>query len=139
VWGGKHKGEKEQMAGSNNNNNARAQKGGGAAEVAGSSKKATSAFLGSEVRLALDDGRYLTGLIASFQGNGDLILLNVTEFREFTAEMNHGVKETGIKQSGLVAIPFHHIVTMHKRVDGHVPITDHINERLAQQQSIAEN
>ncbi|CUG93262.1 Hypothetical protein, putative, partial [Bodo saltans] len=80
--------------------------------------------------------RYFTGIVASFQGNGDLVLLSAVEFREFSDAANNGVKETGIKQSGLLAIPFAHISTMHKRLDGHLPVSEHINNRLMQQQQL---
>jgi small nuclear ribonucleoprotein (snRNP)-like protein len=98
--------------------------------------KPVNPFIAKEVRVGLKDGRYFTGIVASFQGNGDLVLLGAVEFREFSDSANNGVKETGIKQSGLLAIPFTHIATMHKRVDGLLPVSEHINNRLMQQQQM---
>lgn len=114
------------MAGTNNNNSKKS--------APESPPKPVSDFLGKEVRVGLKDGRYFTGIVASFQGNGDLVLFNAVAFREFSEASNNGVKETDIKHSGLLAIPFVHVTSLHKRVEGHTPISEHItNRRLAQQ------
>lgn len=90
-------------------------------------------FLGKELRIGLEDGRIIVGVLASFQGNGDMIVMNPTEFREFTAEMNHGVAETGVKQSAMTAIPFKYVVSMHMRKAGVPSVSEVVATKMQQQ------
>lgn len=95
--------------------------------------EAEAPFLKKEVRLELADGRVVVGTVVSFLGSGDMVLMEVTEFRSFTADENHGVAETCIRQMSLMAVPFHCIVALHERKPGHATIMETVSQKVRQQ------
>jgi small nuclear ribonucleoprotein (snRNP)-like protein len=70
-------------------------------------------FIDQEVRVALSDGRTMTGTIVAYLGSGDLILANVVETLPLKAE-----KKSDQDINRLISqmtVPFRHIKGMQKR------------------------
>lgn len=75
-----------------------------------------SAFLGKELRVGISDGRVDVGTLVAFQGSGDLLLEHVCEERR----LKDGL--VMVRRLNLLAIPFKHVTSLHRRKDGETPL-----------------
>ena len=73
-------------------------------------------FFGVEVRVEMSDKRVIVGQVAAFQGSGDMILFNALEVRSYTTA--DGKQEDVLREGATIAVPFRHVVSMHKRTPG---------------------
>ncbi|KEG07372.1 hypothetical protein DQ04_10001020 [Trypanosoma grayi] len=73
-------------------------------------------FLGRELRVELTDRRVIAGTLIAFMGHGDLLLQNAVEQRCYADG------EVSCRPLTLVAVPFQHVMAMHRRLPGCDPI-----------------
>lgn len=73
-------------------------------------------FLGRELRVELSDGRIIVGTLIAYEGSGSLLLQAAVEQRAF--------KDGEVTLCGLnlLAVPFQHIKSLHRRKEGLEPI-----------------
>lgn len=88
-------------------------------------------YLGSEMRVELHDGRVVVGTMIAHQGSGDILLQHVIEQRRHKAD-----ECVAVRYLNLLAIPFKHIKTLHKRREGEPPLFPDVPE-LAQEMPAA--
>jgi N-alpha-acetyltransferase 38, NatC auxiliary subunit len=79
-------------------------------------------FLGRELRVELTDGRVIVGTLIAYEGSGDLLLQAAVEQRAFKDG------EITVRGLNLLAIPFKHVKTLHRRQEGLEPIVLPSNE-----------
>ncbi|KPA78039.1 hypothetical protein ABB37_06785 [Leptomonas pyrrhocoris] len=79
-------------------------------------------FLGRELRVELTDGRVLVGTLIAYEGSGDLLLQAAVEQRTCTDG------EVTVRGLNLLAVPFKHVKTLHRRQEGLEPIVLPSNE-----------
>lgn len=92
----------------------------------------SSPFLGKEVRVEIGDGRIAVGVLLAHLGSGDVLLQRVLEQRR----MKDGL--VVIRRLNLLAIPFKHIKTIHRRKDDSItPLYTQFEEEAAAEQTAA--
>lgn len=79
-------------------------------------------FLGRELRVELTDGRIIVGTLIAYEGSGDLLLQAAVEQRAFKDG------EVTVRGLNLLAVPFKHVKTLHRRQEGLEPIVLPSNE-----------
>ena len=71
-------------------------------------------MIGKLLRISAPDGRVVIGTCVLVEGNGNVILQNVSEFREYLSAVDQS-KQVIERPTMLVVIPAAQIVTMHEK------------------------